>query len=63
MARKAVVLVTGASGEMGHGLITRLAEVGSSDILALDLRALPAELSGMCAAVRIGDILDQHGAL
>jgi threonine 3-dehydrogenase len=60
MARKPVVLVTGASGEMGHGLITRLAEAGSYSILALDLRALPAELSGMCAAVRIGDILDQH---
>jgi len=60
MARKAVVLVTGASGEMGHGLITRLAEVGSYDILALDLRDLPAELSRRCAAVRIGDILDQH---
>jgi len=54
------VLVTGASGEMGHGLITRLAEAGSYDILALDIRDLPAELTRRCAAVRIGDVLDQH---
>ncbi|HXJ82079.1 MAG TPA: NAD-dependent epimerase/dehydratase family protein [Candidatus Methylomirabilis sp.] len=60
MARKPVVLVTGASGEMGHGLITRLAGVGSYDILALDLRPLEPELSRHCAAVRIGDILDRH---
>ena len=59
MARKPVVLVTGASGEMGHGLITRLAEVGSYDILALDLRPLEPELSRH-RAVRIGDILDRH---
>jgi len=60
MARKPVVLVAGASGEMGHGLITRLAAVGSCDILALDLRPLESELSRRCAAVRIGDILDRH---
>ncbi len=60
MARRPVVLVTGASGEMGHGLITRLADVGSHDILALDLRALPPDLSRRCAAVQIGDILDRH---
>jgi nucleoside-diphosphate-sugar epimerase len=60
MARKPVVLVTGASGEMGHGLITRVAEVGTYDILAMDLRPLEPELSRHCAAVRIGDILDRH---
>jgi threonine 3-dehydrogenase len=60
MARKPVVLVTGASGEMGHGLITRLAEVGTYDILALDIRPLDPELSRRCAATRVGDILDRH---
>jgi nucleoside-diphosphate-sugar epimerase len=60
MARRPVVLVTGASGEMGYGLVTRLADLGSYDILALDLRALPPDLSHRCAAVRIGDILDRH---
>ncbi len=43
MTRKPVVLVTGANGEMGHGLITRLAELGSFDVLALDVRPLDPE--------------------
>jgi threonine 3-dehydrogenase len=60
IVRKPVVLVTGASGEMGHGLIVRLAELGSYDILALDLRPVEPELSRRCVAVRIGDILDRH---
>jgi nucleoside-diphosphate-sugar epimerase len=60
MARKPVVLVTGASGEMGHGLITHLADLGAFDILALDNRPLDPELSRRCAAVQIGDILDRH---
>ena len=60
MARKPVVLVTGASGEMGQGLIMRLAEIGAYDILALDLRPLEQDLSRRCAAVRVGDILDRH---
>ncbi len=60
MARKPVVLVTGASGEMGHGLITRLAELGTFDILALDVRPLDPELSRHCAAAQVGDILDRH---
>ena len=60
MARKPVVLVTGASGEMGHGLITRLAELGTVDILAVDIRSLDPELSRHCMATRVGDILDRH---
>jgi nucleoside-diphosphate-sugar epimerase len=59
MARKPMVLVTGASGEIGHGLITRLAELGTFEILALDVRPLPAELTRLCTA-RVGDILDRH---
>ena len=46
MTRKSVVLVTGAGGEMGHGLITRLAELGTFDILALDVRPLDPEVRG-----------------
>ena len=60
MARKPVVLVTGASGEMGHTLIHRLAELGTFDVLALDVRSLDPELARRCAAVRVGDILDRH---
>jgi nucleoside-diphosphate-sugar epimerase len=60
MARKPVVLVTGAGGEMGHTLIRRLAERGAFDVLALDIRPLDPELARCCAAVQVGDILDRH---
>ena len=60
MARRPVVLVTGASGEMGHGLIHRLAELGKFDVLALDVHPLDAELARLCAAARVGDILDRR---
>ena len=58
MERKPVVLVTGASGEMGHGLIARLAERGGQEILALDVRELPPELKRHCAHTLVGDIRD-----
>lgn len=60
MARKPVVLISGASGEIGHGLIDEIAERGAFDILALDVRPLDPDLARRCAAVRIGDILDRH---
>jgi threonine 3-dehydrogenase len=60
VARKPVVLVTGAGGENGHGLISEIAERGTFDILALDVRPLDAEVARRCAAVRVGDILDRH---
>ena len=60
MARRPVILVTGAGGEMGHALIHRLADLGASDVLALDLRTLDPELAQRCAAARVGDILDRH---
>jgi threonine 3-dehydrogenase len=52
--------VTGASGEMGQGLIMRLAEISRYDILALDLRPLEQDLARRCVAARVGDILDRH---
>jgi nucleoside-diphosphate-sugar epimerase len=60
MARRPVVLVTGANGEMGHGLIDRLAEQGSYDVLAVDVRAIDPELARRCAVATAGDILDRH---
>ena len=35
--RKTVVLITGANGEMGHGLIERLGQTSQHGIVALDL--------------------------
>jgi threonine 3-dehydrogenase len=58
MIRQPVVLITGAGGEMGHGLITRLAEEGTHQILALDLRPIEPELAALCTEVIVGNILD-----
>jgi nucleoside-diphosphate-sugar epimerase len=60
MTRRPVVLVTGAGGEVGHGLIHRLADAGVYDVLALDVRAVDDEVARRCVATRIGDILDRH---
>ena len=60
MSRKSVVLVTGANGEMGHGLIESLAQSGGYDILALDIRDLDPQMASLCAATIVGDILDRR---
>ena len=60
MARRPMVLVTGASGEMAHGLIHRFAEGGTTDVLALDVRPLDPELARRCAFNVTGDIRDRH---
>ncbi len=56
--RKPGVLVTGANGEMGHGLIERLAEEGSHTIIAIDVRPVDDSLKSKCSAVIVGDILE-----
>lgn len=56
--RKEVVLVTGANGEIGHGLIHYLAEQGDN-IVALDVRPLDKNLEPMVSSSIVGDILDQ----
>lgn len=58
--RKPAILITGANGEMGHGLITRLAEEGRHHLIALDVRPLDEELQRLCSACIVGDILEQH---
>ena len=62
MRRKPVVLITGANGEMGHGLIHALAKdhAHTYDVLALDIKAIAPELEPMCKATIAGDILDRH---
>ncbi len=56
---KRAVLVTGANGEVGHGLIERLAEMGEKNIIALDVMELHDSLRPKVKAAVIGDILDQ----
>jgi nucleoside-diphosphate-sugar epimerase len=60
LTRKPVVLVTGAGGEIGYGLIHQLADAGVYDVLALDIRGVDEGVARRCAATRVGDILDRH---
>ena len=57
--RKTVVLITGASGEIGHGLIDRLAEDGSRGIVTLDVSPLEPALAKKVQREVVGSILDQ----
>ncbi len=58
MIRKPVLMITGAGGEIGHGLIQRIAQEGRYNILALDLRPLEPELAALCTETIVGTILD-----
>ncbi|MDP6852878.1 MAG: NAD-dependent epimerase/dehydratase family protein [Candidatus Marinimicrobia bacterium] len=57
--RKPAILITGANGEMGHGLITALHARNNVSIVALDLNPLDKALSGLVYEELIGNILDQ----
>ncbi len=56
--RKEVVLITGANGEIGHGLITHLGQQGNVNIVALDVSPLDESLKPYCNRFILGDILD-----
>ncbi|MDX9975889.1 MAG: NAD-dependent epimerase/dehydratase family protein, partial [FCB group bacterium] len=58
--RKPVILVTGARGEVGYGLIERFAQDADKEVVALDLRELDDELRNQCSAAIVGDILDNN---
>src|SRR5580704_3240780 len=60
MLRQTVVLITGASGEIGHGLITRLTEIDSNPIITLDLNPLPLDLAPLVHHQYQGSILDSQ---
>src|SRR5471032_1576617 len=55
--RKPVVLITGAGGEIGHGLVTRLAGSGSL-IITLDVSPLDATLAPLVTREFTGSITD-----
>src|SRR3989304_5113980 len=56
--RKEVVLITGANGEIGHGLISHLAAHGNCGVIALDVQPLDDELKPAVEKFVQGDILD-----
>jgi threonine 3-dehydrogenase len=57
--RKPVVLITGAGGEIGHGLISRLAEDGARPIVTLDVAPLDPALGCKVQREVTGSILDR----
>jgi threonine 3-dehydrogenase len=59
MSRNPSVLITGASGEIGHGLIARLSAADPArPVVTLDLNPLPAELAPRVRHQFVGSILD-----
>jgi threonine 3-dehydrogenase len=57
--RKPVVLITGASGEIGHGLVERLAQQAERRIVTLDLTRLDATIGPLVDREITGSILDK----
>jgi threonine 3-dehydrogenase len=58
--RKTVVLITGASGEIGHGLITRLSRQSDRGVVTLDLAPLGPQLNHLVQREIVGSILDKN---
>jgi len=58
--RKPVTLITGANGEIGHGLISDLALTGQQGIITLDLKPLDERLRPNVLSALVGDILDHN---
>jgi nucleoside-diphosphate-sugar epimerase len=56
--RKPVTLITGANGEIGHGLIEYLSTQDHTDVVALDLKPIDERLRPRVHASIPGDILD-----
>ena len=56
--RKPVVLITGAGGEIGHGLIERLAAKGDRAIVTLDISRLDPSIGSKVDREITGSILD-----
>jgi len=56
--RNTAVLITGAGGEVGHGLIRALHAAGNRNVVAIDIRKLDHELRDQCMESLVGDICD-----
>lgn len=57
--RKPVVLITGANGELGHGLIEAMSQEGHDGLLGLDLVPIDKAIRSLCRETFVGDILDR----
>ncbi|HPF39943.1 MAG TPA: NAD-dependent epimerase/dehydratase family protein [Phycisphaerae bacterium] len=58
--RKPVILITGANGEIGHGLIEHFSQQARHDIVTLDLKPLDSRLVTENLTSIQGDILDDN---
>ena len=56
--RKKVILITGASGEIGQALVKNLSETSNKAIVTIDLQPLPGSFQGKVTSLQ-GDILDR----
>ena len=56
--RKSVVLITGANGEIGHALVTNLAQQRNLSVISLDVNALDLPLDRLVHREFTGSILD-----
>ena len=57
--RKPVVVITGAGGEIGHGLIDRLAERGDRRIVTVDISRLDESIAKKVDREVTGSITDR----
>ena len=57
--RKPATLITGANGEIGHGLITALYEQSHRNIVAMDINQLDNAIFDHCSEEIIGNILNE----
>lgn len=55
---KKTILVTGANGEIGHGLIEHLARTDGVQIVAIDMNPMDKSIKPLCHTTIVGDILD-----
>ena len=58
--RRHVTLITGAGGEIGHGLIERLSADGDSPIITIDLKPLDPGIRELVEQEYMGSILETH---
>ncbi len=56
--RKRVTLITGANGEVGHGLIKQLHDQQELPVIVLDVRGIDAQMQPYIDTAIVGDILD-----
>jgi threonine 3-dehydrogenase len=59
VSRKPVVLITGAGGEIGHGLIAHLAAAGKQPVITLDVNPLEPSLAKLVQREFTGSIMDK----